>query len=452
MQNMTATRAAEAALALSRGIRRAVAHPLVNSAGLLTGAQYFAAALGFVKSLMEARLLGPVGYGTAAVIIAYPTLLCSFAAVKSGSVTTRYIASFRAAGRNDELLSICKLGYIFDVSLAFISFALVAASAWWIADGIYDKPEVFALMIAYAASYPLSSLSGTSVAILSSWGRFRALAALQIIDKLTMLILVAGALWAGFGVAGMIIANAFALALDGVVMMIAATSVLRRDGAGLWWRAAIKDVAPLRAELAAFFRWNYFLVTLNGLVGQAPLLMLGRLRGPEDAGFYRLAMSLMSVGAYPENCMSKIAYPALSARFGREHIRSLRARLRVWTWKGGIPIAILMALTVPFLPALVPVIFGPSYVPMVFGAQMMMLSVAIGALFFWLSAFYYASGKIAFWSKAYGVYSAVFLGLSWWCIREWGFIGVAGLIAIGKPAFAVTMAIIVLAASNKGQS
>jgi O-antigen/teichoic acid export membrane protein len=451
MQNMTATRAAEAAQALSHEIRRAFAHPLVNSAGLLTGAQYVAAALGFVKSLTEARLLGSVDYGTAAIIIAYPMLLCSFAAVKSGSITTRYIASFRAAGRNGELLSICKLGYIFDFSLALISFALVAASAWWIAGGVYDKPEIFWLMIVYSASYPLSSLSGTSVSILSSCGRFRALAALQMIDKLIMLILVAGVLWAGFGVAGMIIANAFALALDGVMMMLVATYVLRRDRIGCWWRAAIEDVAPLRAELSAFFGWNYLLVTLNGLVGQAPLLILGRVRGPEEAGFYRLAMSLMSVSAYAENSMSKIAYPALSARFGREHGRSLRETLRGWTWKGGIPIAILVALSVPFLPILVPLIFGPSYVAMVPGAQMMMLSVAVGALFFWLSAYYYASGKIGLWTKAYGVYTASFLGLSWWCIREWGFLGVAGLIAIGKPAFAATMAVIVLAAWSKLQ-
>lgn len=446
---MTLTRTADAAKALSCKMRLLLSHRLVGDAGLLTGGQYLAATLGFLTSLAEARLLGSAGYGTAAIIIAYPTLLWSFAAIKSGSVTTRYIASFRAAGRNGEILSICKLGYAFDFALAVGSFALVALTGWWIAGDVYERPEIFWLMVAYSASYPLCSLSGTSAAVLSSWGHFRWLAVLQILDKLVTLALVGVALLAGFGVAGMVIANAAGQALNGVVMTVIATRMLRRDNVGSWWRASFKNVAPLRAELSSFFGWNYLLVTLNGLVSQAPLLILGRLRGAEEAGFYRLALSLMSVSTYPENSLSRIAYPVLSARWGREEERSLKETLRKWTWKGGIPIALLVALAVPFLPVMVPLAFGSSYGSMVTGVQLMLLGVAVGALFFWLSAFYYASGKIALWAKAYGVYTASFLGLAWLCIREWGFFGVAGLIAVGKPAFAVTMAVVVLATWEK---
>jgi hypothetical protein len=78
-------------------IRRTARHPLTEGAVLLAGSQYVAAAVGLVTSVVSARLLGPKDFGLAAVVMSYPMLLGSLVAVKSGSVTTRYIARFRWA-------------------------------------------------------------------------------------------------------------------------------------------------------------------------------------------------------------------------------------------------------------------------------------------------------------------------------------------------------------------
>ncbi len=76
---------------------------------------------------------------------------------------------------------------------------------------------------------------------------------------------------------------------------------------------------------------------------------------------------------------------------------------------------------------------------MVVGLQVMMLGVAVSAVFFWLSVFYYAFGKISLWTKAYGLYTLLVIGLAWSCVQQWGFTGMAGLVGLGKVLFTVTM-------------
>jgi O-antigen/teichoic acid export membrane protein len=94
----------------------------------LATSQYLAAIIGFLPNIIAARILGPSDYGTAALIMAYPALLWSFAAVKSISITTRYLASFQTSQQRNDTESICKLGYSLDFCAAVVAFLLVSST------------------------------------------------------------------------------------------------------------------------------------------------------------------------------------------------------------------------------------------------------------------------------------------------------------------------------------
>ena len=262
-QNNTA---ADALTGYLISLRQTLRHPLASDVGLLTISWYLAASLGFLTNIIAARIVGPAAYGTASLVMTYPLLLWSFIGTKSLSVTTRYIASFRVEGRNEELRSICKLGYSLDFLVSVATAMLVGGTGWWVARYVYSLPQVSWLMMVYAASFPFLSLTGTSWAILSSWQKFRWLAILSILDKLVALALVLGFLVTGFGAPGLIIAHAVEQVVNGIIMMLVATYVLRRDGLEFWWNASLKDVTPLMKELGAFFglelcdcdiKWDY---------------------------------------------------------------------------------------------------------------------------------------------------------------------------------------------------
>ncbi len=349
------------------------------------------------------------------------------------------MANFRALHKNEELKGICKLGYILDFSIAAAAFILVSITSWWVADHFYHMPGIWWLMACYAASIPVFSLSETSRAALYACQRFRWISIFQILDKLILLFLVLWFLLSGSGIKGMIIATALSQAAIGIIMIITVTYLFYRDGIGFWWKGSLKNIIPLRKELSSLFGWNYLFVTLRGLVTYTPQMLLGYFRGPQEAGFYRLATSLATVSAYPESSLRGIAYPLLASHWSQEKPEKLKSILRRWTFYGGIPMSILILLTIPLISIFIPAVFGSQYTPMALAVKIMLAGVMVSALFFWLDIFYYASGKVALWTKGYAFYTAVLIGLGWLFIQQGGFLSLVWLDTISKISFTLIM-------------
>jgi glycosyltransferase involved in cell wall biosynthesis/O-antigen/teichoic acid export membrane protein len=414
-------------------------HRLAEGASLLAVSQYIAAALNMVTSVLMARLLGPTDYGLAALAVAYPALLWSFVSVKSMSVITRYVAIFRARRDPEKLKGIIKLGYSLDFFVSLFALVLVAISSEWVSKNFYRQPQLAWLMVIYAGSFPLFSLIGTSWAILSSWERFRLLAIFEVLHAFFKLILSAGLIMVGLGMAGAVIGMGLAQAGAGLIMMAAATDLLIREDLRAWWKESLKSVVPLKRELMGFFGWNYLLVTLSGLVVQVPMMLLGRFRGPEEAGFYRIALSVGTVGSYLEASLGRVIYPTLSGRWSLESEEKLIRALKGWTLKIGLPISGILILTTIFFPWLLPLLYGHSYRAAVLGVQVIMLGVAISVAFFWLNSFYYASKRVHLWVVGYAIYAILVIGLGWFIVRPWGFMGLSGLMTAGKVLFTLSM-------------
>lgn len=415
---------------------------LAANAALLASSQYVAAIIGLLTNIFAARTLGPLEFGSAALILTYPTLLWSFLSFKPVTVTVRYISSLRAAGNRSELVSVCKVGYTLDLLTSTAVFILVLTTSSWVADHVYKLPDASWLIVIYGALLPFYSLVGTSHAILSSWQYFHWISLFQLLEKAIVLFLVLAFLSLGSGVPGMIIAIAIGHSISGIIMLITATRLLYLDGYGFWWKGSFSGIASLRKELTSFFGWNYLFVTLVGVVGQVPLMLLGRIRGPEEAGFYRLATSLTTAGSYLEGSLGRVVYPNLSARWAEGERDSIKNSLKQWTLRYGLPVGILLIVVIPFLPIFVPMAFGSGYSPMVPGVQIMLVGAAVSAVFFWLNSFYYASARIDLWAKAYGLYTAIVIGLAWVYIEPWGFTGLATVVAIGKVLFTLFMVIL----------
>lgn len=416
-----------------------LSRPFVRHVGAITAANALGAALSFIQGILIARWLGPTEYGRVALIIAYPTLLWSFVGIKSVSVITRYVAVFRAQGKDNELTATVKAGYLLDLLVSLLAFILVAVTAPWVSASLYQQGDIGWIMVAYAASFPAFVLTGGSWAVLSAWERFRSLAIFEVARAVLKLGLVTVLVFAGFGASGAIIGMAVAQASIGLLMMANVTFLLAKEGKGFWWRASLKPIGSIRKELLSFFGWNYLLVTLSGLIAQIPVMLLGRFRGPEEAGFYRLATSIVTVGSYVESSMGRVAYPVFSARYGTTDRESLKRSLRNWTLRAGLPVGVLLVLVISVLPVLVPWVFGPKYRPMIPGAQVLLLSAAVSAVFFWLNSFYYACGGISLWVKGYAIYTLLVIGLSWVVIHDGGFLGLAWLVGMGEILFTLLM-------------
>lgn len=435
---------AQLAERLVKEARSVLRHRLAVGAGYLTVGQYAAAALDLLTNIIIARLLGPTDYGLLALTLAFPTIVFSFVATKSVSVITRYVAGLRATSDSEQIRGVVKLGYALDVGASLLALILVAMSAWWVASHFYGRSDLTWLMVAYAASFPLFSLTGGSWAILSSWERWQLLAILEVLHPLTKLCLVTGFILLGWGIAGAVVGMAIAQATIGITMAVTATYLLLRDGVGLWWRASWRSINEIKGELTKFFGWNYLLVTLSGLVSQIPLMLLGRFWGPEEAGVYRLALSIVTVGSYARSSLGKVAYPTLSARWTAGERDAILRSLKRWTLRAGVPLGVVFILSIPLLPVLVPSLFGVAFRPAALPAQIMMLGQGISALVFWLNPFYFASGQIGTWVKGYMSYTGVIILAGAFAALHWGTVGLALVVSVTEVVFLVGMLVLIL--------
>ena len=412
----------------------------------LAATQYLSAAIGFGITIFVTRWLGPNDFGKAAIVMSYPSLLWSFLSFKPVSVTTRYISGFRETGRWDDLKAVIRWGYGVDVGLSILTLILVSLTAGWVSSHFLGLPEFAWLMVAYASAFPLMALAGNSWAILLSWERFSLCAFFQVMPALLEIVLIVIAFFMNAGVVGFVLARAAALAASGLGMMMVASLILRREGLGDWWKKQSGQVIfHWRTKFAKLLGWNYLLVTLSGLVDQLPVMFLGRFRGPEEAGFYRLATSLMVASTYLQSSAGKVVYPRLSQWQEIGAVELIKGSLKRWTIWAGLPMFGVLLFVVLLLPVLVPFVFGSQYKPAILGAQMMIASVSVSSLFFWLNPLFYAYKRVNVWVKGYLLYALAVIALGWFMSQKWGFVGISAFVAIGNVLFTLSMLALVKA-------
>ncbi len=415
-------------------------HTLLWNAGPLVVSRYTSAVLGLVTTVVATRWLGVERFGEASLAAAYPLLLWSVTSVKSVSITTRYLASFRAAGDTTSVSAIVRFGFLLDAGMATGALAIVLLTGQLVATHVYHMPETYGLMVLLASSFPVYSLGGTNEAILTAYSRFGAIAFLLVFESLLRLGLVAAAWLLDGGTTAYILATAASQIVIGTIGMGVASKTLSADGSSGWWRGGVHfaTISPIKSELRQFFGWNYALVTFSGFVDQLPAMLLGAHRGPSAVAFYRLATSLMVTVGYVEASLRRAIYPSLLADWNSGGLSRLRADIGPMTWRIGIPAgAAIVAAAVLFVPAAVRLLFGDGYEPMILGAQLMIAAAGASMAAFWLHPYYFAAGRVVLWSKLYVTYSCAFLAVAWVVSDLWGFLGIASLIAVGKASLAL---------------
>jgi O-antigen/teichoic acid export membrane protein len=403
---------------------------LIRRTALLSAAQYGAAAVGFATALLAARWLGPHSFGVASVIIAYPTLVWSLASVKTSAVTQRYVSGFYARRQQAELLAVCKLGFVVDFGISMLAMTLVFLIVFLAGDlpGTDGDSDLVAL---FALSLPFGSFVGTSIVVLFAVDRVGRVAVLQVGQKVFVLIAVLAALLVHPNSAALVIGTGVGQAASGLLYLVVASATLAQAGKGRWWKARWSVLEGYHRELRSLLSWNFLSVTLSGALVQVPLILLGALRSPVDAGYFRLASTIAVTADAVEASMSRLAYSTLAVADAKADVQ--RAARLVVNWSrrearlGVLAVLAGMAL----LPGFVLIALGDRFTGMIAGAELLLAGTAVSTGFFYLMPYLYSRGQVRKWVSAYGIYALVSLGACALVTRPGGFVAVAAVVGIG---------------------
>jgi O-antigen/teichoic acid export membrane protein len=415
-------------------------------AARLTAAQLLSAVLGLVTSALAARWLGPAAFGTAAVVMAYPSVVGAFFAAKTSPITLRYAAGFLARGRPNEVLAVCKLGFAVDFALASVASGIVATLAL-VSGNLPGASSHAALVAAFALARPFISFRNTSLTILSVLRRFDVASVLYISDRLLVLICVIGALAFHAGVTEFVIATAVGQLLGGLAWLLSSSVILRRAVGG-WWGARWSLLREFRGELRSMLSWNFLGATLGGALTQGSVILLGALHSAVDAGYFRLASSLATTADYGEVALIRVVSAPLAEAHALGDRATFRRLIARWTTREGPLAALLVVLGMAALPLVVPLVFGSRYTPMLLGAEVMLLGIAVSTALFFVTPALYAQGRVRTWVLANGAYAALTLGIGAAAARSHGFLAFALLTGLGMVAMNIFLAALVTRATS----
>lgn len=177
--------------------------------------------------------------------------------------------------------------------------------------------------------------------------------------------------------------------------------------------------------------WSFLAVTLAGAMVQLPVLLLGAIRSPIEAGYFRLASTIAVTADAVEAAMSRVAYSELASAEARNDIQRLHRLVVAWSSREARLGVAAVLLGMALLPALIVVALGDQYTEMIVGAEALLLGTAVSTAFFFATPYLYSTGRVKVWVTAYSLYALVALGVGSVVAEAAGFTGFAAAVGGG---------------------
>ena len=362
--------------------------------------------IGFVATLVLARLLVPEEFGVAAAGLALVTFLQVALDVGLGAA----LVYEQEEGISDRVRTAFTLNLLLSGGLA--SLFLVAAP--WVAAffQVPDEAGVFRLLAAWLV---VRGLSQVHEAVLKRDLRFRARASVEVVRAATragvMVLLALG----GFGAASVLIGYVVAEAVAAIMLlvMVRVRPVRRID----------------RVVLGSFMgygSWLFVAQVLDEVRASVDYLIIGNALGPEELGYYSVAYRIPGlVIAASFWVFSSVAFPvyARARTEGQAMLADIVVRsLRVTSLFGltaGVGLAVIS-------DDAIDVMFGPRWAPA--AAPMALVSVGLGmqAVGFAVGDLLKATGRVRFFTMISGVTAVLAVG-GFLAVAPYGLTAVAGV-------------------------
>lgn len=397
----------------------------LSNVGLLTLANSVSAALSFVQGMLVAHWLGPKQYGTAALIMSYPTLLFTVLDARSNMVTTKFLSEFNEKGEAQKAAAICQLGYGVDFTIAVATFFLVTSTAWWAEARIVHSPGVTPLIILFALAFAPRALASTSRVTLSVLGHFATLAWVEVLTTALRVVAVLGLVIGQGEIAGVIWGNVVGMFTSGILLAAVAYKPRKDAWGSSSLLASWETLRGRRREILHYLLWTNFAELIGLVVKQLDLVMLGYFRGQQEAGYYKLAKSLAALVGHVAGPLESVTYPRLAALTSACREAELRQVVRMLALCLGLPIGGVSCIGFWLVPWLLSWLADASFVSATRPAQLLLACSVMWLTCFWLRPLYFAQGAVRSWTIiSSSIGGASLVGLPF-CAYWWGGIGLA---------------------------
>ncbi|MCK5173874.1 MAG: oligosaccharide flippase family protein [Planctomycetes bacterium] len=383
-------------------------------------ATVLAQGLTFVASVVVARLLDPTGFGELEMIRSTVGMFGVFAGLGIGLTATKYIAQFR---RSDPVRTGRIIGLLYAIMLissSVISVAIFAIAPYLAAGPIKAAHLTTELRIGCGLLF-FNTLIGAQIGALAGFESFRMVALISLVrGVLTLPLMVIGVLL--FGLSGAVSGLVCAVG----VSCILAWFILRKETDNAGVRITYRHIGSEFGVLWGFSLPAFFSSAMVGPVRWSANALLVHQASYAELGIFMAATQFQRILEMAGIKIGAALVPILASGDAKKSERFNRGNILI-SWMIGVG----AALPLICFPEMIGLLFGQKYADINAQRTLVMVMCCTCIIMYkqGLSRVLVANG-LMWWAVLSNMMWAAVLLTSFWFLRRFGAIGLAGAFVI----------------------
>ncbi|WP_372728610.1 flippase [Nocardioides sp.] len=329
-------------------------------------------ACNFAVIAVIARTLGHGAVGVYSIAFAVRAVLILVCGLGMRVALTKFVAAGRARGDYARVRGSILVGVLVPTVFSVVVAGVLALQADWLADEVFQSPDLRFALRMVALSLPFAVLMDTCLASTQGFQTMRAYTRIALVlEPVTRLVLTVVILNAGLGIDGAL----YALATASVVAGAAAVAALERLEAPLPGTHAELPWAGLLRF--ASVSWVASLAT-QGLLW-ADIVILGVLVSDADVGVYQVATRVVLAAMFVITPLTTAMAPRIAHLFevgDRDRLTERYLSIVLWTWRLTLPLLV----GILVVPEAALATFGSGFGPGVVVIQILAVGAVVEAV------------------------------------------------------------------------
>ncbi len=366
---------------------------LVKNSAYLFSATGISALLSMVQSILAARMLGVAGFGILGIIIMFTSVINKFASFRMSEMVIKYVGAYTENGDQPRAAAVFKAAALAEMSASIVAYGLIWLLAPLGARYFAKDASLATWFTLYGLIVLANLIAESSTGLLQIFNRFRQIAAMNILQNVITLLLTVLAFFTNGGMREVLLAYLVGKAISAMgITFFALAEATRRWGKG-WWLAPLKVLSAKARELTHFAISTNISASLSLINKDSELLWVSLFRSPIEAGYYKLALSLVNLVQMPVSPLPQTTYPELSREAARKNWGNFRYILRQGSlMAGGYTLVVSIGLVL-LGQALISILFKPAFLPAYPAMVILLAGFLVANTFYWNRIALLALGK-----------------------------------------------------------
>lgn len=356
---------------------------VIKNSSYLFSATGAAAAISMLQGILVARLLGVAGFGILGTIILFTSVINKFCSFRMSEFVIKYVGHYNQENDHERAAAIFKTAAILEIGASLVAFVLILLLAPLGARFFVKDGSATVYFMAYGLIVLANLMAESSTGLLQFYDRFRYIGILLVMQSFITFSLILVIYFKEGGFLGVLLAYVVGKTFGALGLSIAAIREANRQWSRGWWRVNINVIRPVARDLLNFAVSTNISATINLVNKDGDLLWVSLLRGPLEAGYYRLAMSLINIVQMPVSPLPPATYPELSREAASNNWNNFRQILKQGSRLAGSYTSVAVLFLVIFGKPLIARLYGAEYLPAYPALMILMVGFLVANTFYW---------------------------------------------------------------------